>query len=96
MADQSKSRIYWRNRKAYGDFRDFADVGGKREALKPVGMRVPTTDPDVAAKLGVDYESLIKLNPRLVYCELTAYGREGPDADRPGYDMILQAMSGLL
>ena len=54
MAEQPKSRIYWRNGKAYGDFRDFADVGGRREALKPAGMRVPTTDPDVAAKLSTD------------------------------------------
>ena len=39
--------------------------------------------PDVAAKLGVDYETLSAINPRLVYCELTAYGRQGPDAHRP-------------
>ena len=52
--------------------------------------------PDVAAKLGVDYETLSDINPRLIYCELTAYGREGPDADRPGYDMIVQAMTGMV
>ena len=52
--------------------------------------------PDVAAKLGVDYPTLDSLNPRLVYCEVTAHGRAGPEADRPGYDMILQAMSGLM
>ena len=52
--------------------------------------------PDVAAKLGVDYETLSGINPRLIYCELTAYGREGPDADRPGYDMIVQAMTGMV
>ena len=52
--------------------------------------------PDVAQKLGVDYESLSELNPRLVYCELTAYGRQGPDAHRPGYDMIIQAMTGMI
>ena len=52
--------------------------------------------PDVAAKLGVDYETLSELNPRLIYCELTAYGRRGPDAHRPGYDMILQAMTGMI
>ena len=54
MAEKPRSRIYWRSGKAYGDFRDFADVGGRREALKPAGMRVPTTDPDVAAKLSTD------------------------------------------
>ncbi len=52
--------------------------------------------PDVAVKLGVDYESLRALNPRLIYCENTAFGRSGPDAERPGYDIIIQAMSGLM
>ena len=52
--------------------------------------------PDVAVKLGVDYESLSALNPRLIYCENTAFGRSGPDAERPGYDIIIQAMSGLM
>ena len=52
--------------------------------------------PDVAVKLGVDYETLSAINPRIVYCELTAYGRQGPDAQRPGYDMIIQAMTGMI
>ena len=52
--------------------------------------------PDVAEKLGVGYEKLSSINPRLVYCELTAYGRRGPDAHRPGYDMIIQAMTGMI
>ena len=63
---------------------------------------IPDTDvvlvnyrPDVAAKLGVGYEVLARLNPRLIYCENTAFGRQGPDAHRPGYDVMLQAMSGL-
>ena len=75
----------------------------KPEAKELIGRLVPDMDvalvnyrPDVAAKLGVDYETLAKLNPRLIYCELTAYGREGPDSHRPGYDMILQAMSGMI
>ena len=64
---------------------------------------IPQTDvalvnyrPDVAAKLGVDYETLSALNPRLIYCENTAFGRQGPDSHRPGYDLIIQAMSGLM
>ncbi len=64
---------------------------------------IPQTDvalvnyrPDVAAKLGVDYATLSALNPRLIYCENTAFGRQGPDSHRPGYDLILQAMSGLM
>jgi hypothetical protein len=49
------SRIYWRRRggvrRAYADFRDYADVGGKLEPLIAAGERFATTDPDVAAKL---------------------------------------------
>jgi crotonobetainyl-CoA:carnitine CoA-transferase CaiB-like acyl-CoA transferase len=52
--------------------------------------------PDVAAKLGVDYDSLAALNPSLVYADNTAFGRLGPDANRSGYDVIIQAMSGLM
>ena len=52
--------------------------------------------PDVAVKLGVDYKTLYKINPALIYCENTAFGRKGPDANRPGYDIIIQAMSGLM
>ena len=75
----------------------------KPEAQEIIGQLIREADvvlvnfrPDVAVKLGVDYEKLSEINPRLVYCEVTAYGREGPDAHRPGYDMVLQAMSGLM
>lgn len=49
-----------------------------------------------AARLGVDYETLSRLNPRLVYCEISGYGREGPMGDEPGYDVMLQAFSGMI
>ena len=52
--------------------------------------------PDVPARLGVDYETLRSLNPRLVYCENTAFGRGGPMGHLPGYDIIVQAASGLM
>ncbi|MQG73649.1 MAG: CoA transferase [SAR202 cluster bacterium] len=52
--------------------------------------------PDVPAKLGIDYEALSKINPRIIYCENTAYGRRGPHSSRPGYDLIIQAMSGIV
>ena len=74
------------------------------DAAKDIlGRLIPQMDvaivnyrPDVAAKLGVDYEALSALNPRLIYCENTAFGRQGPDSYRPGYDLILQAMSGIM
>ena len=52
--------------------------------------------PDVAAKLGIDYATLSAKNPRLIYCDNTAFGRKGPYAHRPGYDLIAQALTGLM
>ena len=52
--------------------------------------------PDVAARLGVDYAALAGINPRLIYGENTAFGRRGPDAHKSSYDLIIQAMSGLM
>jgi crotonobetainyl-CoA:carnitine CoA-transferase CaiB-like acyl-CoA transferase len=50
----------------------------------------------VAEELGVGYEQLAAINPRLVYCSISGYGRSGSDASRPGYDFAVQAESGLM
>lgn len=47
-------------------------------------------------KYGLDYESLIKENPNLVYCSVTGFGQTGPYKDRAGYDYLIQGMSGLM
>jgi crotonobetainyl-CoA:carnitine CoA-transferase CaiB-like acyl-CoA transferase len=49
-----------------------------------------------AEKLGVDYATLRAINPRLIYCSISGYGRHGPDAARPGYDFAIQAEAGLM
>ena len=49
-----------------------------------------------AEKLGVDYPALRAINPRLIYCSISGYGRHGPDAQRPGYDFAIQADAGLM
>ncbi|EDQ06559.1 Acetyl-CoA:oxalate CoA-transferase [Sulfitobacter indolifex] len=47
-------------------------------------------------KLGLSYEELAKVNPRLIYCEISGFGRTGPYADRRGFDLIAQGMAGLM
>lgn len=50
----------------------------------------------VAERLGIDWARLAPLNPRLVYCSLSAFGPDGPWRDKPGVDMLVQAMGGLM
>ena len=75
----------------------------KPEGLEIIYKLIPDIDviiinarPDVPYNLGIDYETLSAKNPRLIYCENTAFGRKGPDSYRPGYDIVIQAMSGLM
>jgi crotonobetainyl-CoA:carnitine CoA-transferase CaiB-like acyl-CoA transferase len=52
--------------------------------------------PGVAERLGVDYETLRGLNPRLIYSSVTAFGSDGPYRDRPGFDPLMQALGGVM
>jgi crotonobetainyl-CoA:carnitine CoA-transferase CaiB-like acyl-CoA transferase len=52
--------------------------------------------PDVKHRLGIDYESLSAINPRLVYASISGFGQDGPYRDRPGFDQIAQGMGGLM
>ncbi len=51
---------------------------------------------DVKLRLGVDYDSVVKVNPRIVYGSISGFGQSGPDATRPGVDQIAQGMGGLM
>jgi crotonobetainyl-CoA:carnitine CoA-transferase CaiB-like acyl-CoA transferase len=47
-------------------------------------------------KFGLGYEALRRINPRLIYCAISGYDREGPEASRPGYDLVIQGESGIM
>ncbi len=67
-----------------------------KELAKQSDVLVENFTPGLMKKFGLDYETLRQENPRLVYCSITAYGQDGPYRDRPGYDMVLSAVGGLM
>jgi formyl-CoA transferase len=67
-----------------------------RELAKVSDVFVENFTPGLTKRFGIDYETLRKINPRLVYTSITAYGQDGPYRDRPGYDMVLSAVGGLM
>jgi formyl-CoA transferase len=86
------------NRGKLGIALDLKSAQGREVLLRLVGkadVLVHNFRPAVPARLGIDYETLRRINPRLVYCALTGYGDGGPLADKAGYDQVLQAMTGI-
>jgi formyl-CoA transferase len=63
---------------------------------KDADVVVENYRPDVKRRLGIDYDTLRKVNPRLVYGSISGFGQEGPYRDRPGLDQIIQGMGGLM
>ncbi|MBS7651868.1 MAG: CaiB/BaiF CoA-transferase family protein [Candidatus Bathyarchaeia archaeon] len=71
-----------------------------REALYRLAERcdifLENFRPGVTARLGIDYETIRKVNPRIIYCSISSFGQTGPYASWPGYDIIIQGMGGLM
>ncbi|AZG11503.1 CoA transferase [Pigmentiphaga sp. H8] len=66
------------------------------ELVKQADVVVENYRPSVKFKLGIDYESLRQVNPRLVYASVSGFGQDGPYADRPGLDQIAQGIGGIM
>ena len=64
--------------------------------VKQSDVLVENYRPDVKFRLGIDYESLKKINPRLIYGSISGFGQDGPYRERPGFDQIAQGMGGLM
>ena len=67
-----------------------------KRLVKDADVLVENYRPDVKFRLGIDYETLKPLNPRLVYASISGFGQDGPYRDRPGFDPIAQGMGGLM
>lgn len=78
---------------------DLKNAEGKAvlmELVKTADVFLQNYRPGVAKRLGVDYESLSKINPKLIYVSMSGYGEDGPYVNNPGQDLILQGMSGAM
>ena len=67
-----------------------------RKLVRDADVVVENYRPDVKTRLGIDYEALKAINPRLVYASISGFGQSGPYRDRPGFDQIAQGMGGLM
>jgi formyl-CoA transferase len=67
-----------------------------RRLVKSADVVVENYRPDVKFRLGIDYENLAALNPRLVYGSISGFGQDGPYRENPGFDQIAQGMGGLM
>ncbi len=67
-----------------------------KDLVKTADVLIESFRPGVMKRLGLDYENLKKINPKLIYCAITGYGQTGPFAKKPGHDMNFLAYSGLL
>src|SRR5471032_2447953 len=63
---------------------------------KTADVVVENYRPDVKFRLGIDYESLKAINPRIILASISGFGQDGPYRERPGFDQIAQGMSGLM
>ncbi len=86
-----------RNKKSIAvDLKHPAGAGLVQELAKVSDVLVENFTPGLTKRFGLDYETLRKINPRLIYASITAYGQDGPYRNRPGYDMVLSAVGGLM
>ena len=85
-----------RNKRGIGlDLKHPDGVGVLWRMAERADVLVHNFRPSVPARLGIDYDRMNTVNPRLIYCALTGYGDTGPLKDRAGYDQVLQTMTGI-
>jgi formyl-CoA transferase len=67
-----------------------------KRMVKKADVVVENFRPDVKKRLGIDYKTIARINPRIVYASISGFGQDGPYANRPGFDQIAQGMGGLM
>lgn len=78
------------------DFKDPSDRQRFYELVADADVLVENFRPGVTRRLGIDFDTLKQHNPRLIYASISGFGQDGPLSGRPAYDIVAQAMSGLM
>ncbi|CDZ26845.1 CoA transferase [Neorhizobium galegae] len=90
-------QAYNRNKRAIGlDLKNEQDRDVFYQLIAQADVYIQNFRPGAAGRIGADYETLSKINPRLIYCSISGFGPDGPYAQRPVYDSVAQAVSGFL
>lgn len=85
-----------RNKESFAaDLKNPDEVSLIKQLIGKADVLIENFRPGTMEKLGLDYESVKRINPRLVYASVTGYGKEGPWRDKPGQDLLVQSLSGL-
>ena len=77
------------------DLKQPADHAALLRLVREADVLVHNFRPSVPKRLGIDFDRLSMINPRLIYCAVTGYGETGPMKDKAGYDQVLQTMTGM-
>ena len=76
------------------DLKNSDDLSILKELIKKTDILLENYRPGVVSKLGIDYESVVELNPEIIYCSISGYGQSGPYKERKVYDPLIQATTG--
>jgi len=99
-ADDGSSLLFHtinRNKESFtADLKDQKDIFILKKLIKEADVLTHNFRPGVMEKVGLDYAAVKEINPRIIYSQITGYGKEGPWKNKPGQDLLLQSMSGLV
>lgn len=85
-----------RNKQSYAaDLKDGQALARVRRLVGTADVLIHNFRPGVMDRLGLDYDSIVEMNPAIVYGEISGYGSEGPWRDKPGQDLLVQSLSGM-
>ena len=101
LADNNLEAAYFHSanrgkRSACVDLSDSQQLNQLIDLIKEADVFIENFKVGGLTKYGLDYPSLQALNPKLIYCSITGFGQTGPDAQKPGYDFIIQGLSGIM